>query len=623
MATNSASPESLDDKEVINGSVASLEARGLNPESFLYRELCKTHLGERAAAVMNMLVSKGRLSARELCDRLDMDLKSVKRILVSLVQLRCVQYCAETSVSGRTTVYYSYCEDGLLLMLYAGEIVEAMQVHFQSDLAAQIVQNVLALGSLTLKAYLSSGLSEVSPSEVSAYFLRLFEAGFLVPLTANDYCPVSELWTRLYKKEYDLIPKNSTLSDLKKRTEAKQKAKKQFYQLVAPPDASSFIVTDPRTSLRQVADSVPLTFSLGRYLKLKRSKQLVQFSAAKVGKVPAALYKIALRMTERSSPEITDPLTKTGLLQDADELAAIQDEAARAEEKNPGVTFNAMDISKHLSDDIDLRGTIASQMKRQRPSSAEVQSHKRVKTEDGFVVPPPPANNGAEADEMADDNIDLDLDDSDTDPHSVTLINGHLKLLASSTVSFLQEPQPGLYYVPYTRLMPLLKSSVYEALLSYTLGGSACRILRCIRDNNLATEKLINSTALMREKDIRSVIATLIRYNAVEIQEVPRTADRAASRSVFLFRNNPRHAYDFMTKNLTWNIANLYHKIEDLKSENSTLLQKANREDVKGKETELLLPSELNQLKMVNERELNALTRTQRLLLLWEVFRFF
>lgn len=62
-------------------------------------------------------------------------------------------------------------------------------------------------------------------------------------------------------------------------------------------------------------------------------------------------------------------------------------------------------------------------------------------------------------------------------------------------------------------------------------------------------------------------------------------------------------------------------KKEKLKQENSTLLKKANRDDVKGRENELLLPSELNQLKMVNERELNVFARLSRLLSLWEVFQ--
>ena len=76
-----------------------------------------------------------------------------------------------------------------------------------------------------------------------------------------------------------------------------------------------------------------------------------------------------------------------------------------------------------------------------------------------------------------------------------------------------------------------------------------------------------------------------------------------------------------MRQNLEWNMANLLFKKEKLKQENSTLLKKANRYDVKGRENELLLPSELNQLKMVNERELNVFARLSRLLSLWEVFQ--
>ncbi|SCU97578.1 LAME_0F20142g1_1 [Lachancea meyersii CBS 8951] len=622
MATSSTTPEPLGNEEPISGSVASLEARGANPERFLYRELCRTHLGERAAAIIEILVSKGRMSTRELSDRSEMDLKSVKRILVSLVQLRCVQYCNDIhAASGRSTIYYYYCEDGMLLMLYSGEIVETIKEVFKADLAAQIVQNVLALGSLTVKAYLSAGLSSDSPTLVSSFFVKLCEAGFLTPLTVTDYATIRDLWARLYTKEYNAIPKTSTLSDLKKRTDAKQKAKEQFDKLLSPPASSTLIQTDPKTSMRVVADSVPLTFNLKTYLKVRRSKQLVRLSAARVGSIPSAIYKVVLQLTERHSPEVIDPLSKTGLLQDADEQRAMHDELTISEEKTKGANVSATDVARLLPDSVDLRGTISSQLKRPRSNNNQSQSAKRVKTEDGFVIPALPTD-AAEESELKDDEM-LDFDDNDDDPHSVMLVNAHLKLLSTSIIPFLHESQPGQFFVPYSRLLPLLKSSVYETLISFTLGPSAARILRCVCDNRLASEKVINATALMKEKDIRSVISVLIKYNAVEIQEVPRTADRAASRSVFLFRNNEKHAYEFMLKNLTWNIANLYHKIEDLKNENSTLLKKANRDDVKGKEVELLLPSELNQLKMVNERELNGLTRSARLLSLWEVFKFF
>lgn len=627
MTTSAAPPVLESESSEPSVSVSSLELRAQNPDSFLYVELAKAHLGERAAEIVGLLIAKGRLSAREMCEKTELDLKSVKTTLVSLIQLRCVQYLEETAFSGRKTTYYYFCEDGLLLMLYAGEIVETIRWQMQSDAAAQIVQNVLALGSLTVRNYMESGIQDMSQSEISALFVRLCEFGYLVPLTVTDYTTVSDLWNRLYTKEYSKIPKNSTLSDLKKRTEAKQKAKEQFSALLSKPDLSKLIVTNPQTSLRQVVDTIPLTFSLHRYLKTKRSKHLVHFASARVGSTPASIYKIALFLTERASPEIIDPLTKTGLLQDIDEQNAFHDEATLAEEKAPGVTFNAIDISKYLPESMDLRGSLISKMKtlkRGRASAAENQTSKKVKTEDGFVVPPPPSNSiGQDLDLDEEEEIDLDMDEDVSDPHSISLINGHLKLLSSSRIPFLQEAQPGLFFVPYTKLTPLLKSSVYDSIISFTLGQSAARILRCVRANSLVTEKVINSMALMKEKDIRCVIASLINYNAVEIQEVPRTADRAASRSVFLFRNNEKHAYDLMKLNLTWNIANLLHKTEELKDDNSTLLTKANRDDVKGREEELLLPSEINQLKMVNERELNGVTRNMRLLSLWEVFKFF
>lgn len=622
-----------------NVIVSTLELRTLNPETFLYTELIKAHLGERAAAIVRLLICKGRLAARDLCEKIDLDLKSVKTTLVSLIQLKCVQYLEETSLTGKKTTYYYVHEEGILLLLYAGEIVYFIQSYFEKSdatgIAAQIVQNVLALGSLTPRDYLQFAPAELSPSEISSTFVKLCELGFLVPISPIDYTPINDLWNKLYKKEYANIPKTSTLSDLKKRTEAKQKAKIEFNNLLKASDLSKIFVTDPQTSLRKVSDNVPLTFNLKRYLKSKRSKQLAQFASVRVGRTPAAIYQVALKLTEQRSPDLVDPLTKTGLLQDLDERNAIQDELTLQEEKAPGVTFNAIDIARHLPDTVDLRGSLTSKQKttkRAKTASGSHQQSKRIKTEDGFVIPSLPSTvttglpqeaEAEEEEEEEEEDIDLDLDEDDSDPHSITLVNGHLRLLSGSQVPFLKESKPGLYYVPYSKLVPALKLAVYDSLIASTLGASASRILRCVRANSLVTEKVINSTALMKEKDIRSVISVLIKYNAVEIQEVPRTADRAASRAVFLFRNNEKHAYDFMKQNLAWNIANLLHKVEGLKDENATLLTKASRDDVKGRELELLLPSEINQLKMVNERELNGLSRRTRLLALWEVFKLF
>lgn len=604
-------------------TVSSLEQRTLNPEWFLYTELARFHLGERAALIIDLLISKGRLSVFEIQERSpSLDLRSIRTALVSLIQMRCVKYWEEVSPSGRATTYYYANEDGLLLFLYSGLIIEEVSQRVsQSELAAQIAQTILSLGSITVKDFLQNFSS--SKNEILAVFVQLCESGFLSPLSKLHYTPLNDLWTYLYNKEYNAIPRTSTLSDLKKRTEAKGKAKVEFQKLLsAANDTTNILTVDPETSLRTVVNTVPLVLNLERFLKTRRSKHLVKFAKTRTGSIPSEIYSVALAISERKTPPLVDPLTQTGLLQELEEAKAMEDDLEHMEEKTQGIAFNAIDISKYLPSSLDLRGSIVSTLKGRSAQDAGEQPAKRLKTEDGFVIPPLPKDVNDQS-EQKDDGDFEDLDENDPDPHSVSLINNHLRILASSSIPFLKEGRPGVFYVPYSKLVPALRSSMYDYLLASTLGPSAMRIRRCICANSLVSEKVINSTALMKEKDIRSTIASLVKYNVVEIQEVPRTADRAASRAVFLFRSKEKHAYDFMKQNLAWNIGNLLYKKEKLKEENIDLLTKANRDDVKGKESELLLPSELNQLKAVNERELNIITRVCRVLSLWEVFKFF
>lgn len=610
--------------------VSSLEQRTLSPERFLYSELAKSLLGERAAFVVNILLSLGRLTVGEICTRApsSMNARSVKTTLVSLIQLRCVKYIEETvGTTGRTATYYYFNQEGLLLFLYSGCIIEELGKRVSDPaLTSQIVQNVLSLGSITLNEYLESCDPQISKRDVTSIFVQLCEGGFLTAISKVHYTPVKVLWDKLYEKEYNAIPRNSTLSDLKKRNEAKSKAKTQFLQTLASVEDSSRVLTiDPKTSMRTVVGSVPLTINLDRFLKIRRSKQLVQLAKTRVGRIPAQVYGVALQITEQRSPNLVDPLTQTGLLQDLDEAISIREDEELMEEKTSGITFNAIDIAKYLPNSLDLRGTLSATLKSNKRGTDSHTQHpiKKMKTENGFAVPSLPESQSANSENAEENTDEFDqFDDDGSNPHSASLINGHLKLLASTSIPFLREIRPGVFYVPYTKVMPILRRLTYDYIIASTLGPSAMRICRCVRENNLVSEKFINSTALMKEKDSRTTIGSLIKYNVIEIQEVPRTADRAASRAVFLFRSRETHAYNFMKQNLVWNIANLLYKKERLKEDNMTLLTKANRDDVKGKETELLLPSELNQLKMVNERELNIWTRVARLLSLWEAFKF-
>lgn len=350
-------------------TISSLEQRTLNPDLFLYKELVKAHLGERAASVIGMLVALGRLSVRELVEKIDgMDVDSVKTTLVSLTQLRCVKYLQETAISGKKTTYYYYNEEGIHILLYSGliidEIITQMRVNDEEghkQLVAEIVQNVISLGSLTVEDYLSSVTSDSMKYTISSLFVQLCEMGYLIQISKLHYTPIEDLWQFLYEKHYKNIPRNSPLSDLKKRSQAKMNAKTDFAKIINKPNELSQILTvDPKTSLRIVKPTVSLTINLDRFMKGRRSKQLINLAKTRVGSVTAQVYKIALRLTEQKSPKIRDPLTQTGLLQDLEEAKSFQDEAELVEEKTPGLTFNAIDLARHLPAELDLRGSLLS-----------------------------------------------------------------------------------------------------------------------------------------------------------------------------------------------------------------------------------------------------------------------
>lgn len=640
-------------------AVSSLDQRIQTPELFLYSEIIKSHVGEHANLITDLLINKGRLSLREIKQNLKfLSIKKIKSILVSLIQLRCVKYFNEVNFNNKSTLFYYFNEDGPNLWLYSGLIIQEVSEKFHninnkndnqltSQIAVEVIKNILSLGSLN-----SNDLSSITKTlnigqhELDEVLLKLFKLNYLIPISNIHYFPLIDLWNSLFNKNFQKIPNKPIISDLKKKNIAKNETKTEFLSILYKPipelkDGENIIIIDQRTSLRKVNPTISFTINLNHFLKTRRSNQLVHLAKARIGQFPSIVYYYCLKLVEQNSSTILNPLLKTGLLEDLAENEAIQLDDQQDEYKS-GLTFNALDVIKYLPKSLDLRNCLLTSIsnrntnkkKRSFPSDNSSSMNKKVKTENSGIssleqsllssIPEEDIEELNDEDDNSDIDFDLEADNNSDDVHPVSVVNGLMKVLANyNDVPFLKELQPGTFYVPFSLVLPHLKSTIYDSIISTSLGPSALRIHRGIIDNRLATEKILSNTALMKEKDIRSTIGELVKYNAVEIQELPRTNDRAAARAVFLFKFNKKHSYDFIKKNITWNLANLLFKNESLKNENLTLLTKANREDVKGKELELLLPSEVNQLKMVNERELNVYTRLSRLLSIWEVFKFF
>ncbi|GMF08390.1 unnamed protein product [Ambrosiozyma monospora] len=123
------------------------------------------------------------------------------------------------------------------------------------------------------------------------------------------------------------------------------------------------------------------------------------------------------------------------------------------------------------------------------------------------------------------------------DHRLLTIINQHLKLLSlDPTIPFVEESNPGSFYIPFTELQPVYTKHTFKQYLKNLFGPETLRLVNCMEDKKLVDEKTLSKIVLMKESQIRSLISKLQTLQIIEVQEIPKTMDRQATRSVFAFR---------------------------------------------------------------------------------------
>ncbi|OWB77304.1 transferase activity protein [[Candida] boidinii] len=417
---------------------------------------------------------------------------------------------------------------------------------------------------------------------------------------------------------------------------------------------------DASGMFQKVNNDIPLTVNFDRFLKKQRSIHLESEVRHRIGNISAKIYRLLLNKIEIKSRSVKnieielerylsnvgastvgfDPTTQNSLKS-----------SMELKDQEKGLNITSMDIYKELIkngylfniNENDLLNTIfdssnsdSIERKRKLNNKNNSNSNKKVKLEVLDSI------DKIKKEEDDDDNEigNNDEDDEDEDDFNYTngtngskaeanskiidIIDEHLKLLCDDTkLSFLKSSGGSSYYVPFTKLMSEFTSHTYKQHIKNIFGQDILRILNCIEDNKLIDEKTISRLALMKEPHIRSCLARMTSFELIEIQEIPKTQDRSAMRAVFAFRHKYNKSVKLICESLFFNMGECLERIELLKSDNKILLDKISREDVKGREHELLLTSELKQLQTIFENEKLGLAKFNRLKSSAEIFYFF
>lgn len=586
-------------------------AKSQSPFSYLYTSLASSHLGEALAMVISCLISSGRSTAKEITARTNLTAKEVKTTLVALIQLRCIQYWNDGKA-----VYYQFNPTGIHIMLHAGDIITHIKGEF-GDEAAELVQNVIQNGSFSVGDYLSTAADEEQRFAKAALLTQLHNRGWLVRLQPYNYYPLEDLWNKLYQETLKTIPRTATTSEVKRVLEAKAKTMAKLKdQLCAGTDSKDLFHVEG--GIHQFRPNVSLCFSLARYEKHLRTRALADLAGSRFGLLTGKVFESCCKLVEAKSPDLHPPLLSiSGLISDPEEKRTYLSGIENALVDSKLIVFNVRDVPALLSDSIDLSNSILTQnflKPGKRPLAASPDSAdpatKKIKLEDSAVAPL--------LDSVQEPPLELAMDNNEG--KSIGLIVEHIRLLCSSSVPFLYEVSPGSYTVPFLLLEKHIKAHQLDALVKTTLGGNALRVLRCIKDLKLADEKAISTAVLLKERDVKNELYRLFHMNLVEIQEVPRSLDRAALKTFYLFRHKDAPSYRFLAHVMAHTMADILAKMASLKLDNKILLEKCEREDVKGHENELLLDTELKTLRSLQNREVAHIGRFNRVKWLYVVF---
>ncbi|GMG56537.1 unnamed protein product [Ambrosiozyma monospora] len=369
---------------------------------------------------------------------------------------------------------------------------------------------------------------------------------------------------------------------------------------------------DASTYFQKVNIKLPLTFNFERFQKRLRSIHLVSEVKHKIGDVSAKIYAIALNRLEAKSIdlipgdiELEEFLANVGQTTVGLDPHLFNELKKRLELKDQerGFNFTANDILRDMKSgqgrkfglvESDLFDSVVdpssdlSALKRKRRGDADGEDEeggrhsKKVKLEaiDSILDD----DNNSDDDNFGNDSKGgfQNGNNSAKDHKLLTLINQHLKLLSlDPAIPFIEESNPGSFYIPFTELQPVYTKHTFKQYLKNLFGPETLRLVNCMEDKKLVDEKTLSKVVLMKESQIRSLVSKLQTLQIIEVQEIPKTMDRQATRSVFAFRFKYKKALNVFKESLMFNMAEVLDHLEDVKLENKILLDKISREDVK------------------------------------------
>ncbi|RDW93196.1 putative DNA directed RNA polymerase III subunit Rpc82 [Aspergillus mulundensis] len=213
-------------------------------------------------------------------------------------------------------------------------------------------------------------------------------------------------------------------------------------------------------------------------------------------------------------------------------------------------------------------------------------------------------------------NDDDDNDENGTNGNRTFEIDQHLCLLAQPPLNLTSKRLNGgiiHWTIEFRHLARKLRHLELERIVEARYGDVALRVLRVLQAKGKLDEKRLQEISLLPFKDLRQVLASMQTGGFVDLQEVPRDAQRQPSRTIYLWYYDPDRIRDSMLQDTYKSMSRCLHRLNFERGRLKDFLEKTERSDVKGNEELYLSEGELEKLREWRAKEALLLGEVSRL----------
>lgn len=178
----------------------------------------------------------------------------------------------------------------------------------------------------------------------------------------------------------------------------------------------------------------------------------------------------------------------------------------------------------------------------------------------------------------------------------------YLEVMSQNLPYFVKsgEQAGGQYYLDFPASIEFLSKNIFLAYITARFGKPSARIFRALLEKKFLEERIVAKVAMVSGKEARERLYIMLQHGFVHLQEVPKSADHAPSRTIYLWTipmDRLKHQFAGDLKKV---LVNLMERILHERSKYRLLITKTERSDVAANPAALLSPLERAQLEALN-----------------------